>query len=436
MVSLSIYLSREPNQDWRDNMEFDIHEATALLAIHEAAQGGDRIHPDATTTTASTVARAAGQHPHVVADLLDRLGVFTLGSGYRRDVAQLRAAVAEHVESAAQQVESKALWTPGACSDWTSNRTTWTASATLPSVTTPSPANPRRRASSNCQPVQCYPSQLEGPRWGSVGSLLTSAPPFNQPDWREHGRRESANPIAHCIIPTGVRRHHRLRPRRRLDVGQGWACDGEFMRLSAGTISMAVVAAVIMLTFGLLLVDRNAAGNSGEGITQPPAPDGGGQPLAPSNPVAQSGTARLFAGFTNTPSGAHTFTFLQQDGLRFDAPWSTVRGADVHVTMPSPLTSWTNPGPCASGVQQCGHLAVAFPATGGPPGRPELWILNAGVEMPIDAAGWVSQHGALTLSGEPYHVILSRAGDVAAGSTLTLIWRAWDGRGAPDLPLP
>ena len=156
--------------------------------------------------------------------------------------------------------------------------------------------------------------------------------------------------------------------------------------------------------------------------------------LAPSNPVAQSGMERLFAGFTNTPSGAHTFTFLQQDGLRFDASWSTVRGADVHITMPSPLTSWTNPGPCASGVQQCGHLAVAFPATGGPPGRPEMWILNAGVETPIDATGWVSQHGALTLSGEQYHVILSRAGNVPAGSTVTLKWLPWDGTGAPPLP--
>ena len=157
--------------------------------------------------------------------------------------------------------------------------------------------------------------------------------------------------------------------------------------------------------------------------------------LEPASPVAQSGTARLFAGFTNTPSGAHTFTFLQQDGLRFDAPWSTVRGADVHVTTPSPLTSWTNPGPCASGVQECGHFAVAIPADGGPPGRPEAWILNAGVEMPIDGTGWARQHGELTLNGEQYYVILSRAGDVPAGSTITLRWpHAWDGAGAPDLP--
>ena len=206
------------------------------------------------------------------------------------------------------------------------------------------------------------------------------------------------------------------------------------MKLSAGSIALGIVGAIVMLTFGLVLVDRHSAGaaTSGGVITQPPAPDAS----VPANPAAQSGTARLYAGFTNTPGGAHTFTFLQADGLRFDAPWSTVRGTVVHITMPSPLTSWTNPGPCASGVQQCGHLAVAFPATGGPPGRPEMWILNAGVEMRIDATGWVSQHGALTLSGEQYHVILSRAGDVPAGATATLKWLPWDGRGAPDLPAP
>ena len=173
---------------------------------------------------------------------------------------------------------------------------------------------------------------------------------------------------------------------------------------------------------------------SQEDAADPSIPSGD---LAPSNPVALSGMERLYAGFTNTPSGAHTFTFLQQDGLRFDAPWSTVRGADVHVTMPSPLTSWTNPGPCASGVSQCGHFAVAVPADGGPPGRPEAWILNAGVEMLIDGTGWARQHGELTLNGEQYYVILSRAGDVPAGSTITLRWPLpWDGTGAPDLPGP
>ena len=86
-------------------MIFNYAESRAILAIHDAAQG-DTIHPDAATFTAGTLSRASGQHPHVVGDLLDRLGIFALGYGYRRSTAQLRAVIAEHLEDAANQLEA------------------------------------------------------------------------------------------------------------------------------------------------------------------------------------------------------------------------------------------------------------------------------------------------------------------------------------------
>ena len=157
--------------------------------------------------------------------------------------------------------------------------------------------------------------------------------------------------------------------------------------------------------------------------------------LAPSNPVAQSGMERAFAGFTNTPGGAFSYSFLQSGGLAFDVHWSSVRSGMAALTLPDQLPSWTSPTTCAAGVGQCGHVALAFPADGGPPGRPDSYALGAGNEEPVDASGWHGQHGELRLNGRQYFVILTNAADIAAGSTLTLGWLPWDGRGAAPLPV-
>ena len=206
------------------------------------------------------------------------------------------------------------------------------------------------------------------------------------------------------------------------------------MRVAATQrIALAIIAVIGLFAGAVVLLDYHA------GLSVSGREEVAAVPSIPSDdlaPSAQSGMVRAYAGYTNLPGGAFSYSFLQADGLRFDAPWSTVRGADVHITMPGPLTDWTSPGPCASGVQECGHLAVAIPADGGPPGRPEAWILNAGVEMPIDASSWHRQHGELRLNGRQYFVVLTNAADIAAGSTLTLGWLPWDGTfGPPALPV-
>ena len=149
-------------------------------------------------------------------------------------------------------------------------------------------------------------------------------------------------------------------------------------------------------------------------------------------PAAQSGTARLYGGYANTPGGGRVFSFLQGGGLAFDVHWSSVRPFEAALTMPHTLPSWTNPVVCAD---QCGHLAIAIPVAA-PPGRPEAWVLNGGAEEVIDGAAWHQQHGELTLHGGQFYVILTDAGDVPAGATVTLKWLAWDGRGAAALPGP
>ena len=203
----------------------------------------------------------------------------------------------------------------------------------------------------------------------------------------------------------------------------------------------AILGLLIALFVGALVIVQSLQSATWQVQLVPHAPESADASMDASipsgglTPSAQSGTARLFAGFTNVPHGAFVYTFLQADGLEFAAPWSSVRGGESHITMPSPLTNWTNPGPCGTGVQECGHLAVAVPVST-PPGRPEAWILNAGVEMPIDGANWARQHGELTLNGRQYFVILTDAADIPAGATVTLRWLPWDGTGAAALPAP
>ena len=193
---------------------------------------------------------------------------------------------------------------------------------------------------------------------------------------------------------------------------------------------VAVLIGALTLQSGTWQVQLVPAPESADAAadTTPPVD---GQP-----PVAQSGMVQLFAGLTDTPR-AQSFNFLQAGGLRFDVVWSSVRGSEVHLAMPSsPLPGWTNPTACTAPATECGHLAIAVPVSG-PPGRPEAWILNAGAEMPIDGSSWGRQHGELTLHGRQYYVVLTDAGNVPSGASITLRWPLpWDGRGPADLPAP
>ena len=198
-----------------------------------------------------------------------------------------------------------------------------------------------------------------------------------------------------------------------------------------------IVGLVIAVLLGGLVVAQSLQSGTWQ-VQLVPAPESADASIPGTvlTPSAQSGTARLFAGFTNTPGGGFTYTFLQQDGLEFAVPWSTVRDGEAHITMPGPpLTNWTNPTACTTGVAECGHLAVAVPVNG-PPGRPESLVLNGGAEEVIDASSWHRQHGELRLNGRQFFVILTDAGNIPAGSTISLSWLPWDGRGAPDLPAP
>ena len=207
-----------------------------------------------------------------------------------------------------------------------------------------------------------------------------------------------------------------------------------------GTQVAAIIALLIAILIGALVMVSQFKGSpddplhirlvSGQEGDAVPSGD-----LAPSNPVAQAGMVRAYAGFTNLPAGGRLNTFLQAGGLRFDVNWSSVRPGMVALTLPNSLPSWTNPTTCAAGVSQCGHVAIALPADGGPPGRPDSYALGAGNEEPVDASGWHGQHGELRLNGRQYFVILTNAADIAAGSTLTLGWLPWDGRGAAPLPV-
>ena len=152
-------------------------------------------------------------------------------------------------------------------------------------------------------------------------------------------------------------------------------------------------------------------------------------------PAAQSGTARMYAGYANQPAGAFVYSFLQSGGVSLDVHWSSVRGTEATFTTPDTLPSWTNPGPCTGGAIECGHLAIAVPVVA-PPGRPEEWILG-GAEEVIDDTTWHGQHGGLSLHGHQYYVILTDAGDVPAGAEITLRWPLpWDGTGAAALAAP
>ena len=206
------------------------------------------------------------------------------------------------------------------------------------------------------------------------------------------------------------------------------------LNLSPAQVAVGIVLIIAIFSGALVLIQMLQSSTWQIAIV--PAPESA-DPSIPSGdlaPSAQSGMVRAFAGFTNTPGGAFSYSFLQSGGLAFDVHWSTVRGFQAALTMPDQLPSWTSPTTCAAGVSQCGHVALAFPADGGPPGRPDSYALGAGNEEPVDASGWHGQHGELRLNGRQYFVILTNAADIAAGSTLTLGWLPWDGRGAAPLP--
>ena len=204
----------------------------------------------------------------------------------------------------------------------------------------------------------------------------------------------------------------------------------------------AVIGLVIAIFIGALVLTTQIKGSSDSPLhiqlvsSQEVDAVDGSTPGTVLTPSAQSGMERAFAGFTNTPGGAFSYSFLQSGGLAFDVHWSSVRPGMAALTLPDQLPSWTNPTTCTAGVSQCGHVALAFPADGGPPGRPDSYALGAGNEEPVDASGWHGQHGELRLNGRQYFVILTNAADIAAGSTLTLGWLPWDGRGAAALPGP
>ena len=213
------------------------------------------------------------------------------------------------------------------------------------------------------------------------------------------------------------------------------------LNLSPAQVAVGIVLIIAIFIGGLVMVSqfkgspddplhiRLVSGQEGDAAdTSIPSDD--------LTPAAQSGVARLFIGYTDTPR-ARVYNFLQGGGLAFDVSWSSVRGGESHISMPnSPLPSWTNPTTCTAPATECGHLAVAIPVSA-PPGRPEIWVLDAGAEMPIDGSSWGRQNGELTLDGRQYFVISTDAGDVSAGATVSLKWPLpWDGRGAPDLPAP
>ena len=198
----------------------------------------------------------------------------------------------------------------------------------------------------------------------------------------------------------------------------------------------AVLGLLIALLVGALVAVMSLQSGTWQVQIVPYAPESvdASVPIDGQPPVAQSGMVQLFTAYTDSPN-ARTFSFLQESGLRFDVVWSSVRGSEVHLTMPSsPLPGWTNPTACIAPAIECGHLAIAVPVNG-PPGRPEIWVLNSGAETPIDGSEWHRQHGELTLHGRQFYVILTDAGNVPSGASVTFRWPLpWDGTGAPDLP--
>ena len=209
------------------------------------------------------------------------------------------------------------------------------------------------------------------------------------------------------------------------------------LNLSQAQVAVGI-ALVIAIFVGALVMVSQFKGSPDDPlhIRLVSGQEGDAVPSGDLTPSAQSGMVRAFAGFTNLPAGAFSYSFLQSGGLAFDVHWSSVRSGMAALTLPDQLPSWTSPTTCGAGVSQCGHVAIALPADGGPPGRPDSYALGAGNEEPVDASNWHRQHGELRLNGRQYFVILTNAADIAAGSTLTLGWLPWDGLGAPDLPAP
>ena len=213
------------------------------------------------------------------------------------------------------------------------------------------------------------------------------------------------------------------------------------MNLTAMQVA-AILGLSIALLVGAFVIVQSLQSGTWQVQLVPHAPESADAsvdasvPIDGLTPAAQSGMTQLFIGFTDSPR-AQVFNFLQRGGLRFDVVWSSVRGSEAHVTMPnSPLPSWTNPTTCGPPDGECGHLAVAVPVNG-PPGRPEIWVLNNGAETPIDDSEWHRQSGELTMHGRQFYVVLTTTGDVPAGSRITLKWPLpWDGTGAPPLSAP
>ena len=143
-------------------------------------------------------------------------------------------------------------------------------------------------------------------------------------------------------------------------------------------------------------------------------------------PAAQSGVARLYAGYSGTPRTL-AYEFLGSGGINFDVDWSSVRGNSVTFTTVSALDSWTNPGACAAPATQCGHLTLAVPS-GGPPQAPDFYSIDGAAEEAV-ADDWVLEHGSLDLRGVDFHVIRTVAADIPTGTQVALRWLPWDGRG-------
>ena len=206
------------------------------------------------------------------------------------------------------------------------------------------------------------------------------------------------------------------------------------------------VALLIAVLLGMLLAVREMQGGTWQIALVTPVPadaatvDTGAPetdlnpPTEPEPPAARSGMARMYAGYANVPHGGFVFSFLQSGGTGFDVHWSSVRGYEATFTTASVLPSWTSPTTCTAPATQCGHLAIAVPVAA-PPGRPETWVLSGGAGEVIDDTTWHGQHGELTLHGRQYYVILTDAGNISAGATVSLEWPLpWDGTGAPPLP--
>ena len=143
-------------------------------------------------------------------------------------------------------------------------------------------------------------------------------------------------------------------------------------------------------------------------------------------PAAQSGTTRLYSGYSATPRTL-AYEFIGSGGVNFDADWSSVRGNTATFTTASTLDSWTNPTTCAGGAAQCGHLVLAIPSQGAPQ-APDYYSIDGAAEAAV-ADDWVLEHGSLDLRRVDFHVIRTVAADIPTGVAIQLRWLPWDGRG-------